>query len=132
MGEVPSATIAATPKTQLQPPFGPPRRFPVPATALCSITGHWLQTGRPHQADMFRLLVPSFSHLVRPAGIPELDIPGIQGMLPKFWKKIGISRQDLTHRKQRPQANSQEQRELTQIQPLCPVRPVKKSKWKLL
>ena len=59
--EVPSATIAATPKTQLQPPFRPSRRFPLPATALCSITGHWLQTGRPHQADMFRqFLRPDF------------------------------------------------------------------------
>ena len=33
-----------------------------------------------------------------------------------------------SHRKQPPQADSQEKREQAQVQPLCPVRPVKKSK----
>ena len=36
-----------------------------------------------------------------------------------------------SHRKQPPQADSQEKRKQTQVQPLCPVRPVKKTKFSL-
>ena len=125
-------------------PFCPPsspnpskRTSPARSAWLCSLLSLWWSFLAAQQPKSFKT-DPQLFHWLQVQGRVELTIFRLRALSSADWARhpchIGHDLQILAEKRciqtgshRKPQADSQEEREQTQVQPLCPERSVKKS-----